>query len=192
MNAFECIGFVGFYMVDKFSSFEYLLYRFMLWYEELNHINDEAHHQFLREFSRLKSLKLLFLVSAIKDEEGNNLLSLFNNFYAMQHGPVESDIYNAMVHDTFEYFKFQNRQTSFKKQTLSDLEKIENKECLDNAISLLREANPDIVSYPAMDLVDITHKWISWKSAYMVAQMLGKGSQFMPTEMIENSNEFFS
>lgn len=164
----------------------------MLWYEELNHINDEAHHQFLREFSRLKSLKLLFLVSAIKDEEGNNLLSLFNNFYAMQHGPVESDIYNAMVHDTFEYFKFQNRQTSFKKQTLSDLEKIENKECLDNAISLLREANPDIVSYPAMDLVDITHKWISWKSAYMVAQMLGKGSQFMPTEMIENSNEFFS
>lgn len=179
-------------MVDKFISFEYLLYRFMLWYEELNHINDETHHQFLREFSRLKSLKLLFLVSAIKDEDGKNLLSLYNNFYAMQHGPVESDIYNAMVHDTFEYFRFQNRQTSLKKQTFSDLEEIENKDDLDKAVSLLKEANPNIVSYPAMDLVEITHKWLSWKSAYMVAQMLGKGSQFMPTEMIENSNEFFS
>lgn len=164
----------------------------MLWYEELNHINDEAHHQFLREFSRLKSLKLLFLVSAIKDEEGNNLLSLFNNFYAMQHGPVESDIYNAMVHDTFEYFKFQNRQTSFKKQTLSDLEKIENKGELDKAVSLLKEANPNIVLYPAMDLVEITHKWLSWKSAYMVAQMLGKGSQYMSQELIEKSNNIFS
>lgn len=179
-------------MIDKFISFEYLLYRFMKWYEELNHINDEAHHQFLCEFSRLKSLKLLFLVSAIKDEDGRNLLSLFNNFYAMQHGPVESDIYNAMVHDTFKYFRFQNRKTYFKQQSLSELEEIENKECLDKAISLLKDANPDIVSYPAMDLVDITHKWLSWKSAYMVAQMLGKGSQFMPTEMIENSNEFFS
>lgn len=164
----------------------------MQWYDELNHINDETHHKFLREFSRLKSLKLLFLVSAIKGEDGKNLLSLFDNFYAMQHGPVESDIYNAMVHDTFKYFRFQNRQTSLKKQTLSDLEKIENKECLDNAISLLKEANSNIVSYPAMDLVEITHKWLSWKSAYMVAQMLGKGSQFMPTEIIENSNEFFS
>lgn len=179
-------------MVDKFISFEYLLYRFMNWYEELNHINDEAHHQFLREFTRLKALKLLFLVSAIRDSNGNNLLSLFNNFYAMQHGPVESDIYNAMVHNTFKYFKFQNRQTSFKQQKLSDLEHIENRECLDNAISSLRQANSKIVSCPAMDLVEITHKWISWKSAYMVAQMLGKGSQFMPTEMIENSNEFFS
>lgn len=179
-------------MADKFISFEYLLYRFMQWYEELNHINDETHHQFLCEFTRLKALKLLFLVSAIRDRNGNNLLYLFNNFYAMQHGPVESDIYNAMVQDSFRYFRFQNRQTSFKQQTLSELEHIENRECLDNAISSLRQANSEIVSCPAMDLVEITHKWISWKSAYMVAQMLGKGSQFMPTEMIENSNEFFS
>lgn len=164
----------------------------MLWYEELNNIKDKTHNQFLREFSRLKSLKLLFLVSAIKDKNGNNLLFLFNNFYAMQHGPVESDIYNAMVKDDFKYFRFQNRQTSFKQETLSELEAMKDVECLDKAISLLREANPDIVSYPAMDLVEITHKWLSWKSAYMVAQMLGKGSLFMPTEMIENSNEFFS
>lgn len=192
MNTFALVRFIYGIMEDKLISFEYLLYRFMQWYEELNQINDESHHQFLREFSRLKALKLLFLVSAIKNENGNNLLYLFNNFYAMQHGPVESDIYNAMVQDSFRYFRFQNRQTSFKQQTLSELEHIENRECLDNAISSLRQANSEIVSYPAMDLVEITHKWISWKSAYMVAQMLGKGSQFMPIEMIENSNEFFS
>ncbi|MCI6051267.1 type II toxin-antitoxin system antitoxin SocA domain-containing protein [Phocaeicola plebeius] len=176
----------------KLLSFEYLLYHFMIWYEEDQKISDTSHHKFLSEFSRLKALKLLFLVAAIQDDCQKDLLPIFDKFYAMQHGPVESDIYNAMVRDDFKYFRFQNRQTSFKEQVFSGFEEIENKRSLDNAIYLLKKANPKIVSYPAMELVDITHKWISWKSAYMVAQMLGKGSQLMPTDLIKNDHQFFT
>lgn len=176
----------------KIISFEYLLYKFMQWYEEFYHITDEAHLQFLHEFSRLKALKLLFLVSAVESNNGNNLLFLFDKFYAMRHGPVESEIYKAMVDDELKYFRFQNRQTSLKKNIDSELINLDNRQCLDAAVLLLKEANPKIISYPAMDLVEVTHKWISWKSAYMVAQMHGKGSQFMPSELIKDGNKFFS
>lgn len=176
----------------KLISFEYLLFQFMKWYEEVQQITDSSHTKFLSEFSRLKVLKLLFLVSAIQDDKGRDLLSIFDKFYAMQHGPVESDIYNAMVNDSFTYFRFKNRETTLKKYPDFALENISNRDCLDYAISLLRKANSEIVSYPVMDLVEITHKWISWKSAYMVAQMLGKGSQSMSSELIKNGNKFFS
>lgn len=176
----------------KLVSFEYLLYKFMDWYEEYYQIKDETHQQFLHEFSRLKALKLLFLVSAIEDNNGCNLLTLFDKFYAMQHGPVESDIYNAMVNDSFIYFRFKNRETTLKKYPDYNLKDIDNKENLNYAVSLLKQANHKIISYSAIELVEITHKWISWKSAFMVAQMLGKGSQLMSSELIKGGNKFFS
>ena len=171
----------------KLLSFEYLLYRFMIWYEEDQQITDASHRKFLSEFSRLKVLKLLFLVAAIQDDCKKDLLTIFDKFYAMQHGPVESDIYNAMVKDDFTFFRFKDRQTTFKTDLAFNFDSIE-KDNLDRSIKLLRDINPRIVSYSAMDLVEITHKWISWKSSYMVAQMLGKGSQLMPTDLIKNDN----
>lgn len=184
------IGFLEKYKI-KLLSFEYLLYQFMLWYEDDQKITDSSHSKFLSEFSRLKVLKLLFLVAAIQDDQKNDLLSVFDKFYAMQHGPVESDIYNAMVKDDFTFFRFKDRKTTFKPDSTFNFDSIE-KNNLDRAVDLLKEKNPKIVSYSAMDLVEITHKWISWKSSYMVAQMLGKGSQLMPSNLIKNDNKFFA
>lgn len=96
-----------------------------------------------------------------------------------------------MVKDDFTFFRFKDRQTTFKTDLAFNFDSIE-KDNLDRSIKLLRDINPRIVSYSAMDLVEITHKWISWKSSYMVAQMLGKGSQLMPTDLIKNDNKFFA
>lgn len=41
-------------------------------------------------------------------------------------------------------------------------------------------------------LVDITHKWISWQSAYMMAQMLNKGSQLMDVSLIREDTKYYT
>ena len=90
--------------VDKILLFEYLVYRLIEWYQKV--VSDQKYIQ--KHFSRLTALKLLFFVSTIKDGENENsdLLDIFNNFCAMQYGPVESDIYAAIVKEKTRLYKF--------------------------------------------------------------------------------------
>ncbi|MDO3391753.1 DUF4065 domain-containing protein [Bacteroides sp. ET489] len=177
----------------KLRSFEYLLYKFIGWFEKEKRITDDSHALFLADFTRLKVLKLLFLVSAVN--EGNDLLSIFDKFYAMRHGPVESEIYDAMVNEKFRFIQFKDRTTSFKQPfdtwAFEDLSS-EDKCLLDSAIESLFDKNSSIILYPAMTLVDITHKWISWQSAYMMALMLNKGSQLMDVSLIREDTKYYT
>lgn len=177
----------------KLRSFEYLLYKFIGWFEKENDINDDSHSLFLAEFTRLKVLKLLFLVSAVN--EGNDLLSIFDKFYAMRHGPVESEIYDAMVNEKFRFIQFKDRTTSFRQPleswTFDDLTPADIF-LLDSSVNSLCAKNSSLISYSAMTLVDITHKWISWQSAYMMAQMLNKGSQLMDVSLIREDTKYYT
>lgn len=177
----------------KLRSFEYLLYKFVGWYEAEKGISDPSHAQFLTEFTRLKVLKLLFLVSAVN--EGHDLLCIFNKFYAMRHGPVEGEIYDAMVNEKFSFIQFKDRTTSFIKPfelwNFDDLAE-DKKSLLDSSIASLFNKNSSIILYPAKMLVDITHKWISWQSAYMMAQMLNKGSQLMDVSLIREDTKYYT
>ncbi|MBQ4419395.1 MAG: hypothetical protein II870_07130, partial [Synergistaceae bacterium] len=47
--------------------------------------------------------------------DGRDLLDIFDNFYAMQNGPVESDIYNAITSDQLTYYSFINFSLEIKK-----------------------------------------------------------------------------
>ena len=89
---------------DKILLFEYLVYRLIEWYKDV--VSDS--HYINKHFSRLTALKLLFFVSTIKDTENGNkdLLDVFNKFYAMQYGPVEIDIYTAIVEGKTKLYTF--------------------------------------------------------------------------------------
>ena len=173
-------------MSIKKSSFEYLLNRLLKWFEEV------APQKNVASFTRVKTLKLLFFVSAIKDENGKDLLDIFDNFYAMPHGPVESDIYNLMSKNTLDYFSFADIYMSIKKDyKLPEIldENIISR--IDNAISRIRIVNPRIITLGAFDLVDISHKWSVWKNSMRVAELLGKSSQLMPVEGIRANIQIF-
>ena len=89
----------------KIFCFEYMLFQLMEWYRDLRPSQNP-----LNSFTRLKSLKLLFFVATVEASESNEgLLSIFDNFYAMGNGPVESDVYNAMVENTMSIFDFSDR-----------------------------------------------------------------------------------
>lgn len=63
---------------------------------------------------------------------------------------------------------------------------------IDEAISLLKEKNDKIINYSASSLIEITHKWKSWKDAMAIAAALGKGSEKMDIQSIINDVKYFS
>lgn len=168
----------------KVASFEYLLHQFISWSQE------DFPEVSILSFTRLKSLKLLFFVSAIKNKEGNDILDIFNNFYALKNGPVESDIYNCITADKLEFYSFKDYSFREKKSfnlNVSDELKVK----LDLAIDALRAQNKNIVSYSAYQLVSISHYWNAWQKAFMLANAYGKGSYRMGVSMIRESNQIF-
>lgn len=173
---------------NKLLCFEYLLHQLFVWYNEcrpqdMNYLS----------FTRLKVLKLLFFVSAIRAND-DDLLDIFGNFWAMQHGPVESDIYDAMVMDAFDYYSFKTRTVSSKKSF--ELEIVEKeigqfKVQIDAAIAQLKHVNRTLVLSPAFDLVELSHKWSAWKLAMSVANLNGKGSSRMSVDDIRTYPQCF-
>ena len=61
---------------------------------------------------------------------------------------------------------------------------VKDKGLIDEAISELKKTNRLLLQYQASTLVDITHKWSSWKYAREIADALGKGSERMDVESI--------
>ena len=113
----------------------------------------------------------------------------------MQHGPVESDIYNAMVNSELKYYSFKSRSIEINGCINDDcfdtLDKtIRNR--VDVSINLLRQQNQNIVTYTASQLVNLSHKWDSWQLAMHMADVLGKGSEPMDINIIQSNRQYYS
>ncbi len=175
-------------MNNKILCFEYILYQLINWYKELRPTDMS-----LFSFTRLKALKLLFFVSAIRKDEDRDLLDVFNNFHAMQHGPVESDIYNAMIEDKLLHYNFKSRFIEVGQVLEYDFQELgENCNRITNSINLLRERNEKIVTYTASQLVDLSHKWESWQIAIHMANIFDKGSEPMDCGLIRSNRQYYS
>lgn len=168
-------------MRDKLLAFEYLLTQFIRW-----NYNDST------SFTRLKALKLLFFVAAVKDEFGHDLLDIFDNFYALPNGPVESDIYNCITSDNLSFYSFMTFSVSCKNTYDEQRINPEIKERLDLSLNRLRSLNPDIVKYSAEDLVTLSHLWPAWRNSISIANILGKGSYRMSSLLIKKSDQFYT
>lgn len=181
----------------KTIIFEYLLLNLLQWHFEINGNKDYS------SFTKLKIQKLLFLTSAVKNNNNDyDLLDIFDNFYAMQYGPVESDIYNLMKENKSTLLSFNenfvnilngNDYGSDIKEIITNF-KIDKqyKQQVDSAIAKLKIYNNDIISYNVSMLVEITHRWNSWKIAMEVANLLNKRSAKMDVRNIRMDEQYFS
>lgn len=175
----------------KILLFEYLVYRLIEWYKDYASNQQSINNH----FSRLTTLKLLFFVSTIKDAENENrdLLDIFDSFCAMQYGPVEIDIYTAIVNGETTLYTFGVHELVQTTQDYSifDSLDLQCKRRIEKAILLLKEKNPKIVSYPASLLIDISHKWDAWQDAMSIASMLGRRSENMSINSIRENRQFY-
>jgi len=181
--------------MNKILSFEYFLKGIWDWYYAAHpHKNQENNEN---DLSILKCLKLLFLATAAEIEdklgETSNLLidSTFNRFSALPLGHVESDIYTHIRSAGGELTYFTLTKVNLKKNdnqfpNNNDLHGV-NTDAIDSAISALKDKNPDLIKMRAYELVDLTHKWASWRLLYKKEL----GSSPIPPNIIKNERKYF-
>lgn len=170
----------------KKQAFEYWITQMLDWGKEL------TPQVSFYSFTRLKALKLLFFTAAIQNKDGGDLLDVFDNFYALPNGPVESDIYNSITSDDLTYYTFRNFSFATKRQFSDNGLSEDIKKRIDYAISELKNRNKRIVAYNAETLVTLSHTWLSWQSAIQIARALGKGSYKMDVKLIRGNVKFFA
>lgn len=174
----------------KILCFEYIVSLLIEWHQK----QTNNKRLYLRSFSKLKVLKLLFFVSAVDASvDSNGLLDIFDNFYAMQHGPVESDIYDAITSNETNKYQFSDRsikdiniQFDFSNLSTSIKNRVEE------SLKSLIKKNKNIILLSAFDLVDLSHKWNCWKISIETAHILNVGSIKMDPEIIKKDRKFFS
>lgn len=173
-------------MTSKILAFEYVVSSLVDWFNE---VNKEKNEDFRQNFSKLKLIKLHFFVSAVDaDKKDKGLLSTFDNFYALPYGHVESDVYKAL--DQTIRYKLLSDSLSIKDDVIINID-LDLKGKIDASISKLKNINPDLVNYSAFDLVELSHKWYSWKTAFEQAKREGKYSAPISSETIQYEPKFF-
>lgn len=172
---------------DKIKAFDYMLQLIEDWRTDFF----TSKKLIVKPLSKLIVLKLLFLIAAPKKNGGLDLLDTFNNFHALPYGPVESDIYNAILDNKIPSYYVKDRSVEVKDKQVYDTNDplcIEIKKALND----LKNINPSIISLNSFELVEITHKWDSWNRSMKFAEFMGRSSAKMLTESIRSdSNKCF-
>ena len=179
---------------EKILYFEYTISKLLDWYKQLG--NDESKNN----FSVLKSLKLLFFVSAAKAEPGKKSLLLedvFTDFYALPYGHVESVIYDSIKGEggNLKYFKLSSIGLSVNDVGEDDsFKNLDNniKQEIDDSIDYLKSKNKYLVTMFPFDLVNLSHAWYSWQQYYKIAKGSGNSSIHIPPDVIKDENKIFT
>ena len=182
---------------SKLLAFEYIISKLIEWYKSLK---NEEPSIICSNFSKLKIFKLHFFVSAVNSQKisetqkPNDLLTVFDRFYALPYGPVEGQIYDN-INDLKMYSIYNDHISINENLNSSEYFRILDsgiRTQIDDAIKELKNTNNELVTYPPFDLVEISHKWPVWKLSYAYALRNGRRNEFMPSELIRASSQFYS
>lgn len=173
--------------MDKIYAFDYMLSLFEQWNSE-----EAKEYTNFGNNSKLSMLKLLFLTAVPKEEGSKDLLDTFDNFCALPYGPVESDIYNAIQKNELPSYVLTERSITRKDNIVLPY-KTEDYLPVQDAVDALRKINKRLILLNAFDLVEITHKWESWKQSINFAKLMDMSSYKMTVESIRNDrNKYFA
>ncbi len=172
--------------MNKTFAFDYMLTLLEKWHKEITGREDG-----FEQHSKLSILKLLFLTAAPKEEGGPDLLGTFDHFCALPYGPVESEIYDNIKKDKLPSFSISERNIKRKENIALPYDIVDFND-VKNAVEELKTKNNQLVLFNAFRLVEITHKWESWKTAFDFAQFMEIQSYEMSSDSIrKDRNKFF-
>lgn len=147
-----------------------------------------------KDLNLLKIIKLNFFIAAASSSEtSEGLLTVFDEFYALPYGHVESDVYNIIKGQSIarlsKYTIVSNGIDWSEDVNMSIEGNYSN--AIKSSISKIRDVDPDFVLRPAGYLVDLSHMWRSWKLMYSTAKSLNKHSIKIPNNLIQTESKIF-
>jgi len=176
--------------MHKKQLFEYFLYLLIDWYKE-SYGYDNILFEQNNDLSKLKVFKLHFFASSTS----SRALEIFNNFHALPYGHVESDVYRMINH--LDFFSITNTKILFK-QDIGDIDLMIRAldtidiETIDGMVEKLKKYNQNLIRYSAFDLVELSHKWFSWKFSFERAKRLGLFSMPIENKLILTEAKYYS
>lgn len=165
----------------KRAAYEYVVSKLLEWG---GYIDSKSY-----EVNKLGLNQLLFLVAIIKDEEGNDLLDIFDSFYATPTGVAECDISFLNRKDKLLAYRIKDRSIEKKGGRIILKRKIKNR--IDKSIYLLRKKNEDLIKYNPFRLVGIVKLYHSYKMAYDYAEFCGNLKEIMEIDSIREDCQIF-
>ena len=158
------VNFVGFTQKKKFEmkfkiiAFQYVVFKLLEWFEEVNGCSGEG---FLNQY---RLVRLLFFLSGV--DKKKHLFDIFDNFQAWDSGIFEADVYREIASKkgvldyitvTKESVKITNVEGLFDELPDSLMFKI------DNAFEKIKEKNRGLINYPTdniMNLMKAHHSYV--------------------------------
>lgn len=170
----------------KIQAFEFILFILIQLYEKNKKAND---------LSILKTMKILFFISSAEVDEKEDLLHLFNSFYALPYGPVEMDIYESIKKNDLNFFQVGNNTTAKNRTSISiqDFKLLDKdlKKSIIKSIQFINKENPNLLYLKAFDLVEISHKWFSWNYYFNLAKSKNQMKMRIPIEIIKEEPKIY-
>lgn len=171
-------------MNPKIQYLEYIIQRLIEWYREVNPTGLPE-----QGIDKLKVFKMVFFIATANSDESNpDLLRIFNNFTAMPYGPVELDLYR----DLGNIRNYQLGRTLTINQELDTTNTnldIDVLTLIDNSIAKLREIDDKFLLKRSFELVEISHKWFSWRHTYYNTST---NNAPMPIELIIYDTKYYN
>lgn len=170
----------------KIPLFEYFLLRLVHWscdYYQIKIKDFNEHHK--NDLSKLKVFKLHFFACST-DEKALDIFS----FKALPYGHVESEVYSKLAE--LKYSRVTN-----KKLEIIDIRGFQNQkpssfELIDQIVVNLRKENNDLISYDPFELVDLSHRWFSWRYMYKLAREEKSFSKPIFKNLIVREEKYYS
>lgn len=172
---------------EKIVLFEYFLKKLVDWfceYYQVDSANFNDHPQ--NDLSKLKVIKLHFFACSTNDDA----LKIFNDFRAMPYGHVESGVYNSL--DSLEFVKLTNSKLEIIDRQQLNAISHEKTHVIDEAVINLRAQNMNLISLSPFDLVELSHKWFSWRYNFEQAKKTGAYSSPISSELIKQETKLYS
>lgn len=169
---------------DKIELFEEFLLLMVDWFCESHNIKREQFNSHDRnDLSKLKVIKLHFFAVSTSIAA----IEKFDSFHAMPYGHVESDIYSRISYLT--YFEVNSRNLQIKDiETLSDIDPSPLTKGMVQGVKL---QNENLINYSAFELVELSHKWFSWRKTYNEATSGKTYSKKINSEIIKNEYKYY-
>jgi uncharacterized phage-associated protein len=179
-------------MDSKIEIFETIVHKLKDWFMEQNNIASIEDFNDNNDFSILKLIKLHFFVTAINSNEDNSLIEKFD-FFAMPYGPVETYIYSQIkINSNFSNFSIDNFKAKFTSNTPTKEINSDLIISINNAINSIKEIDSSFINADAGSLVELTHKWNSWRIIFNEARNSGSFSKSIPRELIKKDNKILN